>query len=168
MNFGDRVKRIRIFKGLTQKDLASKIGVRQTTVARYENNFTFPSQHVLATIATTLGVDTFWLIFGDDKDRITKIDKSVLETLKTPSIVKRTNITGSLRAPRIIKEIAKRGRDTGKDLETYTKTNDSEILNKLAFLEKKNQQLSSKIEDQKVTIDELKDKLIELYEKERK
>ncbi|MDR5659691.1 helix-turn-helix domain-containing protein [Serpentinicella sp. ANB-PHB4] len=49
--FGDQLKTLRKAKKLKQKDLATLLGVAQTTVANYENNSRFPGESVLKQIA---------------------------------------------------------------------------------------------------------------------
>ena len=52
-----RIKEIRKLKGLTQKDIATKIGVKTTTFSRYERGTLFPNSNLLKQIADILGVN---------------------------------------------------------------------------------------------------------------
>lgn len=38
MNTGDRIKKLRVSKGMTQEDLGVKLGVKKSAIAKYENN----------------------------------------------------------------------------------------------------------------------------------
>ncbi|MDA3813702.1 MAG: helix-turn-helix transcriptional regulator [Candidatus Cloacimonetes bacterium] len=165
MSFGAKLKRLRIDNRLTQKDLARMIGVQQTTVARYENNINFPSTFVLTTIAKILNTDISWLIFGENRGMLNEQNRSFLDEFKLPLNAENQSLKAvTQRAPRIIKEIAKQGRDTGKD----TEIEDSEMPNKLDFLTKENLELKKIIADQNEKILELQNKLIELLEKDPK
>ena len=56
MNIGDNIKRIRKEKGLTQKQLAKKLGVSQQNLAQYESNKRYPKLATARKIATALDV----------------------------------------------------------------------------------------------------------------
>ncbi len=56
INIGDRIKTLRLNKGLTQAQLADAIGIPRTTYANYETNKREPKLEVLNKIATTLNV----------------------------------------------------------------------------------------------------------------
>lgn len=47
MNFPDKLKKLRKEKGLTQEELASKIFVSRSLIARYENGSVMPSKENL-------------------------------------------------------------------------------------------------------------------------
>ena len=56
LNIGDNIKRIRKEKGLTQKQLAKKLGVSQQNLAQYESNKRYPKLATARKIATALDV----------------------------------------------------------------------------------------------------------------
>lgn len=56
INIGDRIKTLRLNKGLTQAQLANAIGIPRTTYANYETNKREPKIEVLNKLASTLGV----------------------------------------------------------------------------------------------------------------
>lgn len=56
MNFGERMKKIRKEKGLSQLEVAAKMNVRQQTVAQYERAENVPKLKTLKKIAEALGV----------------------------------------------------------------------------------------------------------------
>lgn len=56
MNLGDKIKDIREFNGLTQKQLAETLGVSAVTVTRYENGDREPNIDMLEKIAHKLNV----------------------------------------------------------------------------------------------------------------
>ncbi len=53
-NFGVRLKQLRKSKGFSQKELASLLGIGQTSIANYEKNIRFPSEDKLINLANTL------------------------------------------------------------------------------------------------------------------
>ena len=55
---GDRIRRFRIAKGLTQAELAGKIGVPQQTIGYYEVRGVSPPPEMLVAIADALDVST--------------------------------------------------------------------------------------------------------------
>ena len=54
--FGKNLKRLRILKGLTLKDLSLKIGVKFQSVGKWEDGTTMPNGKRLTMIAEILGV----------------------------------------------------------------------------------------------------------------
>ena len=80
---GDNLKRIRKERGLTQKDLAEKIGYSsQQAVARLENSDFAPRIETTERIADKLGVDIFELL-ADDEDR-NKVNE--FDNIKAPGV----------------------------------------------------------------------------------
>ena len=56
MSRGERIRRYRKMKGLTQKSLAEKIGLAESAVRNYELGLLDPSQETLAALSDALGV----------------------------------------------------------------------------------------------------------------
>lgn len=63
MNFGQRLKAARKYAGLTQTQLATKVGMDQTTISDLERGKS-SSSSFCASIARTCGVDALWLETG--------------------------------------------------------------------------------------------------------
>jgi len=57
LQLGERVKEIRIQKGLTQTELANKIGKDHPSINKLENGKVNPSYYFLFEVAQGLGVD---------------------------------------------------------------------------------------------------------------
>lgn len=53
----------RVKNGLTQKDLAVKLGVQQATVSSWERGVSYPSPHLMQKIEDMFGVDKEKLFF---------------------------------------------------------------------------------------------------------
>lgn len=62
MSFADNVKRLRETKGITQAELAKRVGVTQPTIAQYEMGIKIPTIVVGARLAEQLGTTCEGLI----------------------------------------------------------------------------------------------------------
>lgn len=60
----ERIKKIRKEEGLTQKEFAKKIGVKQNTVATYEIGKIKASDSVIRSICREFGINEDWLKYG--------------------------------------------------------------------------------------------------------
>lgn len=80
-SFGSQLKKLRKANQATQKDLAQKLGLAQTTIANYENGSRFPNQEILVKLANHFDVSLDYLVKNEIKELET-IDKSKKE-LKT-------------------------------------------------------------------------------------
>lgn len=65
MTFAEKVKKARIERGLTQTDLAEKIGVSLRTITSYERDNIQPRPKTLAKLAEAFGVSTKYLADED-------------------------------------------------------------------------------------------------------
>jgi transcriptional regulator with XRE-family HTH domain len=55
-HFGERLARLRKAKGLTQRQLAAKLGASQRVITYYENESAYPPAHLLPKLAAVFGV----------------------------------------------------------------------------------------------------------------
>ena len=62
--FGDRLAGAREAKGLSQKELASKIGVKFRTILDWENDLNDPRANKLQMLSGVLNVSIVWLLTG--------------------------------------------------------------------------------------------------------
>jgi transcriptional regulator with XRE-family HTH domain len=62
--FGDRVAAAREQSGLTQKELARRLGVRTSTIRNWEDDLAEPRANRLSMMAGILNVSMMWLING--------------------------------------------------------------------------------------------------------
>jgi transcriptional regulator with XRE-family HTH domain len=69
VKFGELLKQLRTEAGMSQRDLAARLGVDFTYISKLENGKTdyAPSQKILREIAALFGVDGDWLIFKAGK-----------------------------------------------------------------------------------------------------
>lgn len=65
-NFGERLKELRLEKGLTQKQLANEIGNVQSAIAYWENNKQEPTISALKKLCKYFGVSADYLIGLED------------------------------------------------------------------------------------------------------
>lgn len=65
MSFSARFLQLRKEHGLTQPQMAEKVGIHLTQVRRYESGDALPSLDILKRIAVTFSVTADWLIFEE-------------------------------------------------------------------------------------------------------
>lgn len=63
--FGDRVAAAREHAAMTQEALAKRLGVRLTTLRKWENDVSEPRANRLSMLAGLLNVSMMWLINGE-------------------------------------------------------------------------------------------------------
>ena len=64
---GKRITASRKAKGWTQSELAQRLGVKKTTIVKWETEETEPRASRLANLAGVLGVPLLWLIAGGEQ-----------------------------------------------------------------------------------------------------
>ncbi|MEM7686522.1 MAG: helix-turn-helix domain-containing protein [Paracoccaceae bacterium] len=63
--FGDRLARAREFSGMTQAQLARRLGVKTTTIANWEYDRSEPRANRLQMLSGLLNVSIVWLMSGE-------------------------------------------------------------------------------------------------------
>ncbi len=63
--FGDRLAAGREAAGLTQKELAQRVGIKVSTLRAWEEDLSEPRANRLSMLAGLLGVSISWLLTGD-------------------------------------------------------------------------------------------------------
>lgn len=63
--FGDRLAAAREAAGLDQKELARRVGVKQSTLKNWENDVAEPRANRLTMLSGILGVSLRWLLTGE-------------------------------------------------------------------------------------------------------
>lgn len=79
--FGQRLARLRKFKGLTQEELADKVGVSYQAVSKWENNISLPDISLLSTLADIFNVSVDELLGRYDNPRVEMIDENCLKDI---------------------------------------------------------------------------------------
>lgn len=72
-NLKERIKALRVALGMNQTDFGAAIGVKQTTVAGYENGTRAPIDAVITSICREFNVSEHWLRTGDG-EMMVKVD----------------------------------------------------------------------------------------------
>lgn len=70
VNFGNTLKELRQKAGMTQKDLASKVGVTKSVISYYELSERSPSPEMLMKLASVFHVSTDFLLGFQKQDTI--------------------------------------------------------------------------------------------------
>lgn len=73
VNFGEKIKALRIEHKLTQQQLASQVGIAVSAISSYESGNRYPSYDVLISLARIFHVSTDFLL-GVDKHKTLDID----------------------------------------------------------------------------------------------
>lgn len=81
MSIGKRVREARKDAGLTQQQLAAKVGIKQSTLSELENGDSAGTGYV-ATMASALGVSALWLETGKGPKKL----ESLSVTLSGPGV----------------------------------------------------------------------------------
>lgn len=81
MKIGDNIKKLRLQKGIKQKDLAAMLHMPVSTLANYENNKREPNFDTIWDICHALQVDTLKFFEGDNSMYMLLAGKSHLEKL---------------------------------------------------------------------------------------
>jgi transcriptional regulator with XRE-family HTH domain len=66
-SIGNRISQLRREKGLTQEEMAEKLGVTPQAVSKWENDISYPDILLLPKIAKLLGVTVDELLSGESK-----------------------------------------------------------------------------------------------------
>ena len=68
MTIGDRIKSLRLQKGLSQEELGAKVGVKKAAINKYEKGIVVNlKQSMIAKLADALGVSPIYLMGFDDE-----------------------------------------------------------------------------------------------------
>ena len=83
MNIGEKIRRVREARKLSQKEVALAIGMDQSQYSKIEKGKTDPSTSTLDKITKAIGVELSELFASDDSFKdINSYDKSLMEKLR--------------------------------------------------------------------------------------
>lgn len=71
MNIGEKIKQARKEKGLTQDELAQKIGISKNGLWNYENNKRYPNIEILTKIVDVLDIDLWDIVENKNEVKVT-------------------------------------------------------------------------------------------------
>lgn len=86
MTIGERIKNERKKAGLTQQELADRLGVSFANISQYENNKRNPKHETVFKIADAIGVNPYYLLYGVDREQMEQIG---LALIKYDSVLKK-------------------------------------------------------------------------------
>jgi repressor LexA len=81
---GDRIKKMRKRAGLTQVELAEKLGIAYPTLNKYERGHRTPDAALLNRVAKLLGCNPGWLLSGERTDIDAQPVSNEVPTASTP------------------------------------------------------------------------------------
>ncbi|MBQ4536676.1 MAG: helix-turn-helix transcriptional regulator [Lachnospiraceae bacterium] len=84
VDFGNRLKTLRLRENMTQAQLAQKLGLTKSVVSAYETGLRLPSYDVLIHIAQIYKVSTDYLLGAENKQ---EIDLSGLSPEETDALI---------------------------------------------------------------------------------
>ncbi len=108
MDFGERLKDLRMQKNMTQEDVASKLFVTKQAVSRWENGNCLPDVATLGKLAELFDVNIDYLLTGNEnvkiekeieiieKEKIVEVEKPLTDEDKERMLYKFNRIKGSL------------------------------------------------------------------------
>ena len=76
MGIGENIRRYRTAAGLSQEQLADKIGKTRSAISQYESNTTTPYMYVIEKIADALGVEAVDIV--GDSVKLTETEAELL------------------------------------------------------------------------------------------
>ncbi|HEY5586378.1 MAG TPA: XRE family transcriptional regulator [Ruminiclostridium sp.] len=65
MGIGSKIKEARLSLGMTQEQLANKLGITKSAIANYENGVSHPKEDILYKLFSALNVDANYLFEGN-------------------------------------------------------------------------------------------------------
>lgn len=80
--FGERIKHAREASGMSQKLMASRLGVKSVTVEKWESGKEGPRANRLQMIASLLNVPLLWLLAGSQQVPETGSEQTTAELLQ--------------------------------------------------------------------------------------
>lgn len=85
VDFGSRIKALRLQKKMTQAELANKLGVTKSVISAYETGLRMPSYDILIQMARIFKVSTDYLLGVEAK---TSLDLSGLTEEESTALIK--------------------------------------------------------------------------------
>lgn len=78
MNIGEAIKKMRASRGLSQKELAEKIGMSATALCNIEKGHCFPSKDTIKAICDAMDIPVSWLLFSSITEEDVPEEKRVI------------------------------------------------------------------------------------------
>ncbi len=87
-NLGERIKLVRVKAGLTQAELAKKLGITYPTVNKYERGHRIPDAALLSHMAKLFTCDPGWLLTGETALHVMASVPKAISVVQIPLISK--------------------------------------------------------------------------------
>ena len=90
MNIGEKIRRIRSFRGMTQKELGIALGLKgdpQTRIAQYETGYRVPKRDLILRMAEVLDVCVYALDSENEGSSTVMIEMLFWADVESPSIL---------------------------------------------------------------------------------
>lgn len=115
----DRIKLMRKKLGITQQEMADRIGIKRNTVANYETGRNEPIDAVVSLICREFGVNEVWLRTGEggEENMFTKIDEDDRYSLNLGKL----SVTENRNVKNMINAIAEASPEKLKHIEEFMK-----------------------------------------------
>ena len=154
MSIGTRIKEKRIAMGMTQKQLADKLGVKNTAIANYETGVSSPKESILFKLFEVLQCDANYLFQDDIK---------ISESNAFAQTNKYENITA------LLDQLNQKGIAEAERHTKYLTTQNEYVKNKeiLTFKANENKLIAYGGDDVQISKEEY-DELVEQSRKDRK
>ena len=123
MSFAENLKRIRKSKGLSQKELAEKLGVSQPSYAQYERGARNPKVETIRKIANALDIPVEELNPPSNLEKLASkfskmVDETILREQNLISNYRKLNTYGKQEAIKRVSELTEIKKYTDPDKET--------------------------------------------------
>ncbi|MFT7593703.1 MAG: transcriptional regulator with XRE-family HTH domain [Paracoccaceae bacterium] len=96
--FGDRVAGAREAAGMTQAQLARRLGIKKTTLSGWEQDMSEPRANKLSMMAGLLNVSIVWLLTGEGDGMSAPVDEVVTSPDFTGILAELREIRAGMRA----------------------------------------------------------------------
>ncbi|MCC0658841.1 helix-turn-helix transcriptional regulator [Clostridioides sp. ZZV14-6154] len=80
-SLGDRIAKLRKELDINQKELATKVGITEASLSRYENNLREPKSEIIVRLAKALKTSTDYLLGINENTKINRENKLIIESL---------------------------------------------------------------------------------------
>lgn len=74
LGFGNRLRKLREARGMTQRDLAERVEIELVQISRYERGLNMPNAETLVALSEVLQVDLNLLLIGETNTRVAAAD----------------------------------------------------------------------------------------------
>lgn len=110
MSFEGRLRQAREMAGLTQQDLAEKLGVTKNSISNYENGVSSPKWDILVKIFDVLRVDPNFLYQDDFSSELTETHILTPQQSTLLAAFDQLNDEGQIKAVEYVEDLVLTGR----------------------------------------------------------